>query len=127
MLWRRPDGPRQLQDIAGRVGAYRMTDRIVVCTIGDVEEGAALKVEVGDLILAVFNLNGAFYVIDDQCTHGPGSLSEGYIEDDTVECDFHNGQFNIKTGAVVSPPCLVPVKTYKVIMDGEKVMIEMPG
>ncbi len=104
-----------------------MTDRIEVCGIGDVAEGTALKVEVGELTLAVFNLNGAFYVIDDQCTHGPGSLSEGYIEDDTVECDFHNGQFNIKTGAVVSPPCLVPVKTYKVIMDGEKVTIEAPA
>jgi nitrite reductase/ring-hydroxylating ferredoxin subunit len=109
-----------------RFGARCMTDRIGVCAVGDVEEGTALKVEVGDLILAVFNLNGAFYVIDDQCTHGPGSLSEGYIEDDTVECDFHNGQFNIKTGAVVSPPCLVPIKTYKVIMDGEKVLIEVP-
>jgi nitrite reductase/ring-hydroxylating ferredoxin subunit len=55
-----------------------MADTIQVCTIGDVEEGSALKVEAGDLTLAVFNLNGAFYVIDDQCTHGPGSLSEGY-------------------------------------------------
>jgi nitrite reductase/ring-hydroxylating ferredoxin subunit len=104
-----------------------MPDRMEVCATGDVAEGTALKVEVGELTLAVFNLNGAFYVIDDQCTHGPGSLSEGYIEDDIIECDFHNGQFNIKTGAVVSPPCIVPVKTYKVIMDGEKVMIEVPA
>jgi nitrite reductase/ring-hydroxylating ferredoxin subunit len=54
-------------------------------------KSSALKVEVDDLTLAVFNLNGAFYIVEGQCTHGPGSLSEGYIEDDNVECDFHNG------------------------------------
>ena len=43
---------------------------------------------------------------------GPGSLSEGYIDGDVVECNFHNGQFDIKTGEVVSPPCMIPVKTY---------------
>ena len=72
--------------------------RIALCKTSDVNEGAAIKVETHDLALAVFNLNGAFYVTDDQCTHGPGSLSEGLICGDTVECDFHNGSFNIKTG-----------------------------
>jgi nitrite reductase/ring-hydroxylating ferredoxin subunit len=76
------------------------------------------------LTVAVFNVGGEFYVIDDLCTHGPGSLSEGYIEDDVVECNFHNGQFNIRTGEVVAPPCMVPVKTYPVqVVDG-KVTIE---
>jgi len=85
----------------------------------------ALKVEIGDLALAVFNLGGEFYVTDDTCTHGPGSLSEGYIEDDIVECNFHNGQFNIRTGAVVSPPCMVAVKTYPAMVVDGKVTIEM--
>jgi nitrite reductase/ring-hydroxylating ferredoxin subunit len=51
---------------------------------------------------AVFNVDGEFFVTDDACTHGPGSLSEGYIEGDIVECNFHNGQFNVRTGEVVS-------------------------
>jgi hypothetical protein len=42
----------------------------------------------------------------------PGSLSEGFIDGDVVECNFHNGQFDIKTGEIVSPPCMIPVKTY---------------
>ena len=41
-----------------------------------------------------------------------------------VECPFHNGQFNIKTGAVVSPPCMVPIKTYKTVVEGGRVLIE---
>ena len=91
----------------------------------DVAPGAALKVEIEGLTLAVFNVGGEFYVTDDACTHGPGSLSEGYIEDDIVECNFHNGQFNIRSGEVVSPPCMVPVRTYPAIVADGKVTIEV--
>ena len=101
-----------------------MSQRIDLCGTADVSPGNALKVETGDLTLAVFNLDGEFYVTDDLCTHGPGSLSEGYIEDDVVECNFHNGQFNIKTGEVVSPPCMVPVKTYTTFVENGRVLIE---
>jgi len=96
-----------------------------LCATSDVAPGAALKVEVEDLALAVFNLDGKFFVTDDLCTHGPGSLSEGYIDGDIVECNFHNGQFNIRTGEVVAPPCMVPIKTYPVtVLDG-RVTIEV--
>jgi nitrite reductase/ring-hydroxylating ferredoxin subunit len=99
--------------------------RIELCKTSDVEEGAAIKVETHDLVLAVFNLNGAFYVTDDLCTHGPGSLSEGIICNDTVECDFHNGSFNIKTGKTVEPPCIIPLKTYPVKVENDTVFIEI--
>jgi nitrite reductase/ring-hydroxylating ferredoxin subunit len=98
--------------------------RIELCSTDDIAPGAALKVETEGLTLAVFNVGGEFFVTDDLCTHGPGSLSEGYIEDDVVECNFHNGQFNIRTGEVVSPPCMVAVKTYPVIVVDGKVTIE---
>ncbi len=98
-----------------------MAERIMLCSTADVAVGGALKVEKNDLLLAVFNVNGEFYVTDDTCTHGPGSLSEGYITDDVVECDFHNGAFNIKTGEVVQPPCIVPLRTYAVEVEGDTV------
>jgi nitrite reductase/ring-hydroxylating ferredoxin subunit len=99
--------------------------RIELCSTDEVKPGTALKVEIDDLALAVFNVGGEFYVTDDLCTHGPGSLSEGYIEDDVVECNFHNGQFNIRTGEVVSPPCMVPIKTYPTLVVDGKVTIEV--
>jgi nitrite reductase/ring-hydroxylating ferredoxin subunit len=101
-----------------------MANRIDLCDAAEVAPGAALKVEAQGLTLAVFNVEGEYYVTDDACTHGPGSLSEGYIEDDVVECNFHNGQFNIKTGAVVCPPCMIPVKTYKTVVENGRVLIE---
>jgi len=100
-----------------------MSSKIELCSTSEVAPGGALKVEHGDLTLAVFNLEGEFYVTDDNCTHGPGSLSEGYIEGDVVECNFHNGQFNIKTGEVVAPPCMVPIKTYRTVVEDGKVFI----
>jgi nitrite reductase/ring-hydroxylating ferredoxin subunit len=102
-----------------------MSKRLELCSTDDVSPGTALRVEIEDLLLAVFNLDGQFYVTDDMCTHGPGSLSEGYIEDDVVECNFHNGQFNIRTGEVVSPPCMIPVKTYPASVVDGKVTIEV--
>jgi nitrite reductase/ring-hydroxylating ferredoxin subunit len=102
-----------------------MSERIELCGADEVEPGNALKVETGDLTLAVFNVDGEYYVTDDLCTHGPGSLSEGYIEDDVVECNFHNGQFNIRTGEVVSPPCMVPVKTYPTVVEDGSVFIDV--
>ena len=102
-----------------------MSQRILLCKTDDVAVGSALKVETNDLILAVFNLDGEFYVTDDTCTHGPGSLSEGYITDDVVECDFHNGAFNIKTGEVAAPPCMVPLKTYPAIVEDGNVYTEV--
>jgi len=101
-----------------------MPQRIELCGAAEVAPGNALKVETGGLALAVFNVDGEFFVTDDLCTHGPGSLSEGYIEGDVVECNFHNGQFNIKTGEVVSPPCMVPIKTYKTVVEDGRVVIE---
>jgi biphenyl 2,3-dioxygenase ferredoxin component len=100
-----------------------MSGKIELCTVGEVAPGGALKVERGDLTLAVFNVDGELYVTDDACTHGPGSLSEGYIEGDVVECNFHNGQFNIKTGEVVAPPCMIPIKTYRTVVEDGKVFI----
>ena len=98
--------------------------RLELCNAADVAPGTALKIETDGLVLAVFNVGGQFYVTDDACTHGPGSLSEGYIEDDVVECNFHNGQFNIRTGEVVSPPCMVAVRTYPAMVVDGKVTIE---
>ena len=99
--------------------------RLDLCATGEVAPGTALKIEIEDLALAVFNVDGEFFVTDDLCTHGPGSLSEGYIDGDVVECNFHNGQFNIRTGEVVSPPCIVPVKTYPVTVIDGRVTIEV--
>ena len=98
-----------------------------LCKSSEVAPGKAIKIEKEGLTLAVFNIDGEFYVTDDLCTHGPGSLSEGEIDGDVVECDFHNGSFNIRTGEVVAPPCMIPLKTYTARLNDGAVEIETGG
>ena len=99
--------------------------RLELCQVSDVAVGSAIKVETGDLVLAVYNVDGEIFVTNDHCTHGPGSLSEGFLEDDIIECNFHGGQFNVRTGEVVLPPCMEPVKTYKVTVADGTVFIDV--
>jgi nitrite reductase/ring-hydroxylating ferredoxin subunit len=101
------------------------TTQLELCSTADIAVGSVIKVDIQDLELAVFNVGGEFYVTDDHCTHGPGSLSEGLVEGDIVECNFHQGQFNIRTGEVVLPPCTVAVKTYRTFVRDGKVIIEL--
>jgi nitrite reductase/ring-hydroxylating ferredoxin subunit len=91
----------------------------------EVESGAGVKVEKEGLILAVFRVADEFYVTDDTCTHGPGSLSEGFLDGYEIECDFHQGCFDIRTGEVTEPPCTLPLKVYTTIVRDGRVMIEL--
>lgn len=105
------------------------TSKLALCSTHDVPDGGAIKVERDGLILAVFNLGGRFFVTDDTCTHGPGSLSEGEIdcEGEIVECNFHNGAFHIPTGRVEAPPCMIPLRTYAVSVVEGQVCIDAPS
>lgn len=99
--------------------------RMKLCAIGEIAPGEALKVELGGLCLAIFNVDGRFHVTDDACTHGPGSLSEGYLDGEVIECNFHQGCFNVRTGEVVAPPCVVPLKTYGSVIDDDALYVEL--
>jgi nitrite reductase/ring-hydroxylating ferredoxin subunit len=99
---------------------------IELCSKDDVPEGEMIRVDKGDLELAVYHVEGAFYVTDNACTHGPGELSEGYLEGHVIECDFHAGKFDIRNGEVVAPPCIVALRTYQVVPHDTAVVIAEP-
>lgn len=90
-----------------------MNNLISLCAETDVPSDAGFRVDLpGRPPLAVFRIDDAFHVIDDTCTHGLASLSDGYVEDGTVECPLHAGKFCIKTGAPVDGPVDTPVQVY---------------
>ena len=97
---------------------------IDLCSAADVIDGQGHQVIVDNLEVAVFKVDGRFYVIDDACTHGPGRLSEGEQDGDVIECNFHNGAFNIRTGEIVAPPCMIPIRTYYVEMRDGRIWID---
>ena len=74
--------------------------------------------------VAVLNVAGRFCATHSICTNRGGLLSEGTIEDTTVTCPLHGSQFDVCTGAVLRGPAKDPLKTYRVIVDGEIVLVE---
>lgn len=99
--------------------------RVAVCKVEEVAPGEAILAEVMGLELAVYNVEGTFYVTDDLCTHGPGRLHEGFLDGEVIECNFHQGCFNVRTGEVVAPPCTVPIKTYRAAVEDGVVFLEI--
>lgn len=91
-----------------------------LCSVSEVSGDCPMRCETEDQVFAVFQLDNAYFAIADTCTHGPGSLSEGYVDGCEVECPFHHGRFDIRTGCPTASPCTVPVRTWKVhVVDGE--------
>jgi nitrite reductase/ring-hydroxylating ferredoxin subunit len=96
-----------------------------VCAKSEVAPGSVRAFAVGDKTLAVYNVDGTFYVTDDECTHAAASLADGMIDGDVIECCMHMGSFHIPTGKVVEPPCEVPLRTYQVVLRDEDVFADL--
>ena len=103
-----------------------MADNVVrVCAQAEVAPETVKAYEVGDRRLAVYNIDGTFYVTDDECTHAAASLAEGMLEDGVIECCLHFGAFDVKTGAVKAPPASVALRTYQVVLQGDDIFVDL--
>ena len=103
--------------------------RVRVCTADDVDEGGMLQVTPAGLsALCVYHVGDEFYCTQDMCTHGNASLGdEGDLEGFIVECSWHEGKFDIRTGQPCALPCTEPLKTYPVVVEDGDVFIEVEG
>jgi len=103
-----------------------MADNIVrVCAQAEIAPDTVKAFDVDDKRLAVFNIAGKFYVTDDECTHASASLADGMLEGDVIECCMHLGAFHVPTGEVKAPPCTVARCTYKVLLQGDEVLVDL--
>jgi nitrite reductase/ring-hydroxylating ferredoxin subunit len=100
-----------------------MADYIKVAKTTEIESGKAQLVEVKDKKIAVCNVNGEFFAIDNTCTHRGGPLAQGAISGDKVTCPWHGATFNIKTGEVVGPPARQAVACYGVRVSGTDIEV----
>jgi nitrite reductase/ring-hydroxylating ferredoxin subunit len=97
-----------------------------VANVGDVPPGSGKVVNAGKVVLALFNIGGTFYALDNRCTHVGGPLGQGKVEGTRVTCPWHGSIFEITTGAVVGPPARRPVATFRVKVDGSEVLVDLP-
>ena len=98
---------------------------VEVAKTDEIAPGGAKAVEVEGETIAIFNLDGEYYAIDDTCPHALGPLSEGEIEEGVVICPWHASEFDIKTGEVLCPPAAEGVRSYKVYVEGDTIKIEI--
>ena len=103
-----------------------MTDFIAVAETGEIAPGRVKVVEVDGRRIALCNVDGQFFAIDDVCTHDGGALDQGELYDNVIECPRHGARFDVKTGKVLALPAVKPVNTYAVRVDGEQIEVAVP-
>lgn len=99
---------------------------VKLCSVSDVPQGEAIRVCVpGAAAIAVVNLAGAFYALADECTHGAGSLTDGFVDEDIIVCPVHAGEFHIPSGKAMDFPVTEDMRTYAVWVDDGAVMADL--
>lgn len=101
-----------------------MSKTIKVAETQDLLSGTGKLVQAEGHEIALFNVDGEFFAIDNICSHSGGPLCEGELNADTIECPWHGGQFNVRTGAALSPPASTDVRSFPVKIEGTDVFIE---
>jgi nitrite reductase/ring-hydroxylating ferredoxin subunit len=88
-------------------------------------EGAMKGIELGDLQIAIYNVEGEIHATDNICTHAFALLTDGFLDGDVIECPLHGGCFKIKTGEGMGAPISEDIKTYPVRLSGDTIEINI--
>jgi 3-phenylpropionate/trans-cinnamate dioxygenase ferredoxin subunit len=75
--------------------------------------------------IALCNVDGTFYAVDNVCTHDRGPLGEGTLAGDQIECPRHGARFDVKTGQIKALPAVRPIRTYPVQLLGDEVQVDV--
>lgn len=102
------------------------SSRVKVASAGDVPQGEGRVVEVAGQALAVFNVEGRFYVVDNTCLHRGGPLGEGELDGRVVTCPWHGWRWDVTTGMNVNNPA-VKVACFPVTVENGEVYVELPA
>lgn len=104
-----------------------MDDYVKVGPVDEIPPGGRKLVEVDYVRIAVFNIDGELFAIEDVCTHDGGPLVEGDVLDGhQVQCPRHGARFDVRTGAALSMPAFEPTNVYEVRIEDGEVWVEKP-
>ncbi len=95
-----------------------------VAAAGDVDDDDVKQVVIEGHPIGVYKVGGEFFAVDDICTHAFAVLSEGYLEEHSIECPLHQGCFDIRTGKALNAPVTVDINSYPVKVEGDDVLVE---
>ncbi|MBI4479841.1 MAG: non-heme iron oxygenase ferredoxin subunit [Acidobacteria bacterium] len=97
---------------------------VKVANVTDLPNGKVKSITVGEKTIALCNVNGTFYALDNVCIHRGGPLGEGYLDGEKLECPWHGWQFEVKTGCVAFNP-REKIPTYEVKIEGSDVLVAL--
>ena len=100
-----------------------MSSFVKVATRGRAAPGGKKLVEVDGRAIAVFNVDGAYYAIDDVCTHDGGPLAEGELIGCEIECPRHGARFDVRTGRPLCMPAIEPVAIHPIEVRGDDIYV----
>ena len=96
------------------------------CALSELSSDTPLRVELGEIDVAVVRHGEEVFAIEDECSHAAVALSEGDVEDCTIECWLHGSRFDLRTGEPTGLPATEPVPVYPVRIDGDDVLVDLP-
>ena len=102
-----------------------MPKRVTVAKLADLPPGQCLSVEAKDIGIALCNVGGTIYALDNICAHAGGPLGEGFLDGDCVECPWHGWRYNVKTGERPENH-QIKVDCYTVHIEGDSIQAEIP-
>ena len=103
-----------------------MSKTVAVAQLTDIPPGASLIVEAEGISVALFNVGGRIYALENTCPHAGGPLGEGYLEGDVVICPWHRWRYNVRSGHKVGNP-EIAVACYPVEIHGNQISLVVGG
>jgi len=103
-----------------------MPEFVKVAEVGEIGPGERKLFDLDGEPAALFNVEGEYYAIADVCTHDDGPVAEGALDGFEIECPRHGARFDIRDGAVLSFPAIVPIPTYQVKIEGKDILVARP-
>jgi len=100
-----------------------MSDWVTVAQQGEIAPGAFRVLDLDGTAVAVFNIAGSYYAIEDVCTHDGGDLSSGDLEGDQVICPRHGARFCVRTGEALSAPAYEPTAVFPVRVEQGEIQV----
>jgi naphthalene 1,2-dioxygenase ferredoxin component len=96
-----------------------------VADVAELFEGAGIPVAPGGRDIALFAVEGEVFATDNLCTHGNARLCDGFVEGHEIECPFHQGRFDLRSGAPTFAPCTEAIKTWPVKIEAGRVLLDL--
>ncbi len=102
-----------------------MAEWMKIADVNELAPGEKKQVDVDGLEVALFNVGGEYYAIEDICTHDGAPLAHGEFAGEEITCPRHGARFNVKTGTALCMPAFEPVDCYPVTIEGNDILVEV--